>query len=779
MLSASLSSVPVYGPGGYDTGPPSHDYYKRAVYRAAPRRFEVDSLSPTKFGSSHCFGLRIIPILGDTTSTKTGQSIGEYNIWRRWEDCLWFQDMLEHRYNVISREKRQRLQAGKGVKKNGMYIHDRAASFESLPPGPDPKSVAVDIHKYLPKLTKRAALFRQTQQTIDQRQVEFVALIKAFFEEDVPALIKELRRDRVILDFFGYWRRDYDLASKERAKRSKTGASGTFDTSPISMFSQSSLSLSIPSPSTASFTTQRSRTTSSARSRPRTTESVVSLSDTESAFSRLSRILPRRNPSSTPHVGSTFQDNAHSEDEQTPRRTTVASSSNGPSPLSQSSFPDNTSSLSRRPSSSQGSKSSSSTRAETYNVASDFPLFLSSSTRDILPSTRPPQSPTYSAPGLGTLPEDSELGSPTSSLPPPTPRNRKDAGTDRAFRNCIIWNDNDEASSTEGDVRDRELHVSVDNSVLKETVTKYTSSSSLPSSIALSNFSPQSRRSSWRTSSEMAWPASPSSAGSPLDPDFPHWVGTDSHTKPASSVPLIPTAGGNDSKKYRSLPGRPRSHSQPLAHEVSVPVEVGDGGWSDFGEDFIDTYFGGSGSFSVPSDDGNPRDEDIDSSDLLPLDVGEDPADRASFYYAGVPAALQGAHVHEPVDVVFPLTVTTARESLQRSPSPQSPSAVTPTLQGVPLGSQMVTVKAVLDNSIVVFRVRRDTPLADLRRRVHDKFVRTEGIALHGAFALAYVSTVDSKGARRVSSMSNDSSSARALPIRNEEDWAAAMVECG
>jgi hypothetical protein len=71
--------------------------------------------------------------------------------------------------------------------------------------------------------------------------------------------------------------------------------------------------------------------------------------------------------------------------------------------------------------------------------------------------------------------------------------------------------------------------------------------------------------------------------------------------------------------------------------------------------------------------------------------------------------------------------------------------AVTPTLQGVPLGSQMVTVKAVLDNSIVVFRVRRDTPLAELRRRVHDKFARTEGIALHGAFALAYVVPIDGK----------------------------------
>lgn len=661
--------------------------------------------------------------------------------------------MLESRYDMISREKRHRLQAGKGVKKNGIYIHDRAASFESLPPGPDPKSVALDIHQYLPKLTKRAGLFRPNPQIIEQRQLEFVALIKAFFQEDVPALIKELRQDRVILDFFGYWRRDFDLAAKEKAKRSRDGVSNNFESSTFSIFSQSSISLSIPSPpATTSFTTQRQRapSTGSARSRPRTTESVVSLSDTESAFSRISRILPRRNPSTN------SRDNAHSEDEQSPRRTLSGSSSNGPSPLSQASFADNSSSLSRRSKSSQGSKTSSS---ETFNVTSDFPLFLSSSTRDILPSS---QSPTYSASGLGTLPEDTELGSPNSSMPPPTPRNRKDASADRAFRNCIIWNDNnDEVSSSEGDVRD---HVSVDNSVLKDTVTKYTSSSSLPSSIALSNF-PQSQRSSWRTSSEMTWPASPSSAGSPLDPDFPHWVGT----KPASSAPLVPTADDNDPTKYRSLPGRrPRSHSQPLAH--NVPVEVEDSGWSDLGEDFINTYFGGSG---LPSEDGNPRDEDMDSGDL-PLDIGEDPADRSSFFCSSFP----GVHVQEPVDVAFPLTVTTARESQQRSPSPQS--AVTPTLQGVPLGSQMVTVKAVLDNSIVVFRARRDMPLADLRRRVHDKFVRTEGIALHGAFALAYVIPGDSKSARRASSTSNDSSaSAMVMPIRDEQDWAAAVAQCG
>jgi hypothetical protein len=38
-----------------------------------------------------------------------------------------------------------------------------------------------------------------------QHQMEFVELIKVFFEKDVPALIKELCQACVILDFFGYW----------------------------------------------------------------------------------------------------------------------------------------------------------------------------------------------------------------------------------------------------------------------------------------------------------------------------------------------------------------------------------------------------------------------------------------------------------------------------------------------------------------------------------------------------------------------------------------------
>ncbi|KAI0300806.1 hypothetical protein BC826DRAFT_872071, partial [Russula brevipes] len=222
--------------------------YKRAVYRAAPRRFEVDILPPTKFGKSYCYGLRIYPIISDNVSAISGSTMSVYEIWRRWDDCLWFQDILEHRYSDISREKRLRLEAGKGVKKNGMYIHDRASSFESLPPGPDPKSVAKDIHEYLPKLAKRGTFFRATQATIDQRQKEFVALIRAFFQDDVPSLIQELREDRMIRDFFGYWRRDHDLAVKENRARPKTALNDAISTRSFrsSNFSASSISLTTP-----------------------------------------------------------------------------------------------------------------------------------------------------------------------------------------------------------------------------------------------------------------------------------------------------------------------------------------------------------------------------------------------------------------------------------------------------------------------------------------------------------------------------------------------------
>ncbi|KAG0702470.1 hypothetical protein DFH29DRAFT_830354 [Suillus ampliporus] len=208
------------GASAYHHGPVSPDAWKRAVYRSAPQHFYVAVLDPEKQGGSYSYGLRICPVKDDNASvsahsTSSKSSHSEYEIWRKWEDCLWFQDTLESEYTLMAREKRTRLAAGKGVKKDGMYIQsDQAASFESLPPGPDPMSVARDIHQHIPKLTKKGTLFRASQATIDQRFNEFSAMINAFFQNELPTLLKELMATRTFTDFFGYWRRDHDLALK-------------------------------------------------------------------------------------------------------------------------------------------------------------------------------------------------------------------------------------------------------------------------------------------------------------------------------------------------------------------------------------------------------------------------------------------------------------------------------------------------------------------------------------------------------------------------------------
>ncbi|KAJ3849393.1 hypothetical protein EV368DRAFT_47402 [Lentinula lateritia] len=266
-----FDSNSIQGAGALD-GPLAVDNYKRAVYRPPPARFLVDMLPPTKQGTQYSFGMRITPILrGDRSSVSSSESklstksnVG-YEAWRRWEDCLWFQDTLELEYSRLARMKRQRLLAGKGVKKDGFYLQDRASSWESLPPGPEPNSVARDIHDIIPKLTKKGTLFRASQATIEQRHFELTAFVEALFAEDVPTLLAELRADRMVTDFFGYWRRDHDLAMKndQRSgnKQSKPRSSitssvlcsyfsnGDNNTDTESVQSRNSLSTSPSSPS--------------------------------------------------------------------------------------------------------------------------------------------------------------------------------------------------------------------------------------------------------------------------------------------------------------------------------------------------------------------------------------------------------------------------------------------------------------------------------------------------------------------------------------------------
>ncbi|KAJ7261804.1 hypothetical protein B0H12DRAFT_337314 [Mycena haematopus] len=199
-------------PGQVD-GPTSPDNWKRAVYRLPPSRFTVEMLPPVKLGGNYNFQMRICPIaFSDGVSVSSKGSNTEYEILRRWEDCLIFQDTLEREYSRLATSKRQRLLAGKGVRKNGVYLHsDRASSWDSLPPGPEPDSVAQNIHDLIPRLTKKGTMFRASQATTDQRQAELTAFIAALWTEDVPTLLEDFRRDRMVTDFFGFWRRDQDI----------------------------------------------------------------------------------------------------------------------------------------------------------------------------------------------------------------------------------------------------------------------------------------------------------------------------------------------------------------------------------------------------------------------------------------------------------------------------------------------------------------------------------------------------------------------------------------
>lgn len=254
-------------------------------------------------GGHYCYGLRVCPLLTDNQSCTSTGSNREYDVWRRWEDCLWFQELLEYEYELMARSKRGRLAAGKGVKKNGVYIHsDQAASFDSLPPGPDANSVAMDVHEIIPKLNKKATIFRPNQATIDQRGREFKTMIESLLDEDVPTLVQELRELRVVRDFFGVWRRDKDHARKDAEARTKASGGGR-NSSRVSITS-STLSMYF-SPSKGSlYDTHSDSDTNTSPSRGR--------SASEASFSTSSprSIRSQRTPATAPVAFTVSEDGA-------------------------------------------------------------------------------------------------------------------------------------------------------------------------------------------------------------------------------------------------------------------------------------------------------------------------------------------------------------------------------------------------------------------------------------------------------------------------------------
>ncbi|KAH9944841.1 hypothetical protein B0H21DRAFT_694402 [Amylocystis lapponica] len=761
------------GPGtGALGGPPVQHNYKRAVARPPPRHFTAELLPPARFGNGFCYGLRICPFRPgegqDDGSSKSSKSTGsasgsgsgsltEYEVWRRWEDCLWFQDLLESEYALMSRTKRQRLAAGKGVKKDGVYLRsDQAASFESLPPGPEARSVAKDIHQIVPKLTKKGTFFRASQATVDQRGREFAAMITALLAEDVPMLIKELRETRIVRDFFAVWRRDKDHERKMlNARPSSSGGNvrNSIASSAFSMyFSASNISLQLPPtfsdlpPSPAVPIHPREPRRDSADRSPPTRQFSP-----ESPGSPLRTEFPHMQaPMSAPGLSPPDSDrnslSLHiSEDDNHTDRINA--------PLS-------------APSRIQSARWSHSTNwpfpsQETEDDDKDVPVLL-------VPEGQPTVD--YGA-GLQALPEDQELVPSMMNLAlgipddvrPPVRRSRINSCPDRANRNCVVFapphaaNADAPLDSLDSVIEALRMPDLASVSVSDRPKTPTATGSSRPSSFALSTFSADlSPRSSWRTSV-----ASDMSAATGFSSTFARDSCVDLDRALASSpTPLYsPRASPTHHPPSRTL------------HAPRASIAT------------MNSLISNSSVDAVLPRRPSPPPRSLSAGSCRPLSFSSMAAPPAQTWYDAqedlLDAYFYGTHVPAPPAHVLTAPVR-PDPGLRAHPPPPPPPRV-----HSPPGADAFTLKAVLGPSIVLLRTPHGTPLADVRARLREKFAGQEDVALPAAFALGYHAPDaerprSARGRSRSSSVSTVGTDA-GLPLRPiacEADWRAAVAGC-
>ncbi|KAI0775100.1 hypothetical protein BD413DRAFT_611459 [Trametes elegans] len=800
------------GPGtGALGGPPTGHNYKRAVYRAPPKDFTIEVLQPTKFGNGFCYGLRVTSTQPATSSdghsTRSGSSFAEYEIWRRWEDCLWFQELLETEYALMARQKRTRLAAGKGVKKNGVYVHsDHAASFESLPPGPDANMIAKDIHEVIPRLTKKGTLFRASQATVDQRGREFAAMITAFFRDDLPTLVDELRATRMFRDFFGYWRRDLDhdrklgkpLPSARGSMDGATSARNSVASSAFSMyFPRSNASPQAPSP-IPDLPSSPAVSPSQESSRP---NSMVS-SDT--SHRRLSA-------GKTPAYYATSESSGST--------ASLSSSSLGPqSPVSQPQ--DMTFFVSERGSLALAI-SEDDAQAEYINSPLSAPARVQPGPwanrttvevpEDIHVSDKPRSEPSPSDfhHGLQALPEDCELvpapapsGLPHSEIEEvpraPLRRPRNNSCPDRTNRNCMVLSSDvpqsaggahREFAAIEGmyldtNLRQPSAHLNPYRGGfdLNEPRTPTTATdSSRPPSAVFSNFSADmSGRSSWRTS--MASMTSVMSDSS-FAPSFASSSCVDFArpriASPASMYSVAESeADGRDTalgyyprhqynesvttigSMLSGLSIMSRSLTPPPSSQLRRSFSTGsrsgpgfygsDDFWDDQQDDVIDAYFYDPG-IRAP-----PRPET--PSKTPPRKLPQEPFRQEVASPDRFPRPFRDrppGQFHLPWSAQDSSRPTTPTSFRPPSPPPQTSFAGTsPPARGAapvssptsPVATESVTLKAVLHDSIVLLRIARTSPLGDVRERLREKFAVQEGLALTPTFVLGWAPPVPTGG---------------------------------
>ncbi|KAF8666613.1 hypothetical protein RHS04_09584 [Rhizoctonia solani] len=205
--------------------------YRRGVLIHCPSEFSVDIVPPMKEGSSWHYGLRVKP-LPNLSMSPPGGPLGDvnqkrvkgYEIHRKWEDCLDLQRTLEKEYSAVVK-----VRKGKGGKKGPPVYGNlqRAASFDSLPTGPDPKTIPNDIHAFVPRLAAKSSLFRGASGStlVQQRSEEFNEFIGALFAPGASVLIDQARQAPAVREWFGFWRRDRDAMRRRDSERASVAPS--------------------------------------------------------------------------------------------------------------------------------------------------------------------------------------------------------------------------------------------------------------------------------------------------------------------------------------------------------------------------------------------------------------------------------------------------------------------------------------------------------------------------------------------------------------------------
>ncbi|KDR78978.1 hypothetical protein GALMADRAFT_278233 [Galerina marginata CBS 339.88] len=612
-----------------DTGLPS-DQYKRAVLRAPPSRFSVEFLSTSKSNGSYHHGMHISPIMSDdnmSASSRGRQT--EYDIWRRWEDCLWLQETLELEYRRAAREKKTRLQQGKGVKNfNGLYKTDMASSWDSLPPGPDPNSVAQNIHDHLPKLSKKGTIFRASQTTIDNRQNEFRNLVETLFSDAMPALIQEIRASTIVTDFFGLWRRDYDLLESSHKGKRNSLTNSVF----TSYFSESTPSLVSKSPEASLRSLPNSPIKSPGRRYRSSMERPHSPSESTD-ITEVSRYpASSRRSSRSDETTTTYR----------PRRRALSVTS------------------------SDSSSTHSDVGSDSGSAGSMTPAIVEEVS--IVFGHNPQQATERPSSILEVLPEEREMLSKTSEgyLALPMPRRSRASTTERkAHRSCQI---------------------------VGQPLNQYKDQKTDDRSI----------RESWQTTTSLDSRANAFLDG--LDIGLPHRI---KEEKFRASIASISTFMTTDSAQA-VIPPNDRQSTQSRIR-ISTPLSISD--------------------FSIYSDG-----ED-DCNSIL------DAFPRPTSYLPEIPGSPIVNH-----DLDLPSTPESNRMSFNRPPSP-TPTAstvstsltISTTVTSDSLSPGLVSIKAAHNSSIIMLRISRETPLADIRQRLYNKFVAQEGVPLSQSFGIAFV----------------------------------------